>query len=70
MKIKTITFEHSRDFSAVMECEHCGATQQNNSGYHDSYYHTEVIPAMTCKACGKNRAGQTKPVHVIAGERQ
>lgn len=58
VKIKTITFEHRNDFRAVMECEHCGATQQNNTGYHDNYYHTAVIPGMYCKSCGKNRAGE------------
>ena len=57
MKIKEITFEMSNDFAAVMECEHCGGTQKLSSGYHDSFYHTRVIPAMTCKTCGKNRDG-------------
>ena len=56
MKIKTITSEHRNDFCAVMECEHCGATQENPYGYHDTNYHTRVIPMMHCKACGKNRA--------------
>lgn len=57
MKIQTITSEHGNDFSAVMECEHCGSTQRITSGYHDNFYHTRVIPAMTCKSCGKNRDG-------------
>jgi hypothetical protein len=59
MKIQQITDEHRNDFCAVMECEHCGATRINRSGYHDNYYHTQVIPAMICMKCGKNRAGQT-----------
>lgn len=58
MKIKTITFELGNDFNAIMECEHCGSTQENKSGYHDNYYHTRVIPAMHCNGCGKNRAGE------------
>jgi transcription elongation factor Elf1 len=57
MKIKQITSEYRNDFSADMECEHCGHVQQLTSGYHDNYYHTQVIPAMFCKACGLNRAG-------------
>lgn len=58
MQIQKITFEHGRDFSAVMECEHCKGTQENRSGYHDGYYHHVVIPGMHCKSCGKNRAGE------------
>jgi len=58
MKIKTITYESRNDFHAIMECEHCGAEQKNTSGYHDNYYHTQVIPGMFCKTCGRNRAGE------------
>lgn len=58
MKIKEITSEHRNDFSATMECEHCGRTQKLTTGYHDNYYHTRVIPAMNCNWCGKNRAGE------------
>lgn len=57
MKIKEITFESGNDFSAILECEHCGGTQKISSGYHDNYYHTKVIPSITCFACGKNRKG-------------
>jgi transcription elongation factor Elf1 len=57
LKIKNIKSEHRNDFTADIECEHCGHTQHLSCGYHDNYYHTKVIPAITCKACGKNRAG-------------
>lgn len=57
MKIKEITYEHRNDFRAIMECEHCENTQENNVGYNDNYYHAKVIPAMFCKSCGKNRSG-------------
>lgn len=57
MKIKEITSEHGNDFSAIMECEHCGHEGKLTSGYHDQFYHTKVIPAMFCKACGLNREG-------------
>lgn len=58
MKIKTITSEHRNDFTAVMQCEWCAATEMNYSGYHDNYYHTRVIPTMHCENCGKDRAGR------------
>lgn len=61
MKIKTIIREHANDFSAIMECEYCTATWTNNGGYHDTRYHTQVIPALWCPACGLNRAGDMDP---------
>lgn len=60
MKIDKITFEMSNDFSAILRCEHCDATQPLTSGYHDNYYHTKVMPAINCRACGKDRAGNTE----------
>ena len=67
MKIKLVTFELGNDFSADMECEHCGGLQKLTSGYNDSFYHTKVIPAMTCEACGKNRAGLVPEVKNNSG---
>lgn len=58
MKIKTILTEHRADFTAIMQCEHCGSEEKNNTGYHDHFYHTRVIPAMHCRACGLNREGE------------
>lgn len=58
MKIEKILSEHRNDFSAVMECEHCGHQGKFTDGYHDAFYHTRVIPAMRCAACSKNRAGE------------
>jgi len=57
VKIKEITSFYRNDFSAVMQCEHCESTQKLSSGYDDGFYHTKVIPAMTCNKCGKNRSG-------------
>jgi len=57
MKIAKILSEHRNDFTAMMECEHCGATEKLTTGYHDNFYHTKVIPAMHCGACGKDRQG-------------
>lgn len=58
MKIMQILSQHRNDFTADMECEHCGNVQRNPYGYHDAYYHEKVIPAMTCKKCRMNRAGE------------
>ena len=55
MRIKEFTFEMGSDFHAMMECEHCGGTQELKSGYHDHNYHLRVIPEMECKSCGKSR---------------
>lgn len=57
MRISTYISRLGRDFSAVFECEHCGSTQKITTGYDDAYYHQHVIPAMTCRSCGRNRAG-------------
>ena len=61
MKIKTITSQHRRDFTAVYECEHCGATE-TAGGYDDAFFHGEVIPAMACKACNKTAADTYRPL--------
>ena len=53
MKIKKITSQNRRDFWADMECEHCGNIEKNVSCYDDSYFHSDVIPKMKCKKCGK-----------------
>ena len=62
MEIKKVTFNMGNDFAAIMVCEHCESTQELNSGYNDDNYHCRVIPAMTCKSCGKNRAGEVPVV--------
>lgn len=62
MKIKEIHSQHRNDFTATMECEHCSATTKLTSGYDDDYYHSQVIPAMFCASCGKNRSGLAKEV--------
>jgi ribosomal protein L37AE/L43A len=61
MKIKQITSQNRRDFSAVYECEHCGATE-TGYGYDDDNFHRNVIPGMKCKACGKTAAEDYRPM--------
>jgi len=61
MKIETITYQHRRDFNAVLICEHCGAKQELKGGYDDSYFHNNVIPRIECKECGKIASDDYKP---------
>ena len=61
MRIKTITNQSRRDFTAIYECEHCGNTVED-SGYDDSYFHQNVIPNMTCKECGKKADTSYRPL--------
>ena len=53
MKIKQIINQHRRDFTAILECEHCEATEELKNGYDDDNYHQNVIPKFICKECGK-----------------
>ena len=61
MRIKEITSQHRRDFTAIMECEHCGHNEVDNSGYDDAFYHQNVIPNMKCDKCGKKASDDYKP---------
>jgi len=61
MRIKEITNQHRRDFTAVYECEHCGATE-TGGGYDDANFHQNVIPAKTCDACGKTASDTYRPL--------
>lgn len=55
MKIKQITYQHRRDFTADYECEGCGHVSKGQ-GYDDANFHQNVIPAMHCTKCGKTSA--------------
>ena len=61
MKIQTITSRYRRDFHAIYECEHCGATEKSY-GYDDANFHQNVIPAMKCSACGKAASDDYRPL--------
>lgn len=61
MKIKEMLSQSRRDFTATMECEHCGHEEFNKYGYDDDNYHRNVIPAMKCKVCGKVSADNYQP---------
>ena len=53
MKIKKITYQNRRDFSAILVCEYCGY-EEKGGGYDDRNFHYNVIPKMKCKQCGKS----------------
>jgi len=52
MKIKEITYQNRRDFTAIYECEHCGHEHEGR-GYDDANFHENVIPNFTCPKCDK-----------------
>lgn len=62
MKIKKITYQARRDFSAILECEHCEETQILTTGYDDDNYHQNVIPKMVCKSCGQCSPDDYRPL--------
>lgn len=62
MKIKTITSQNRRDFSAILECEHCGHEEKLTSGYDDDNYHRNVIPSFDCGSCGKKAPTDYRPL--------
>jgi primosomal protein N' len=51
MIIQTILNQNRRDFTAIFRCEHCNKTEEKR-GYDDAYFHQNVVPSMTCVACG------------------
>ena len=60
MRIKEITSQSRRDFTAVYECEHCGHTEKSY-GYDDANFHDNVIPNMRCTACDKTAGEDYQP---------
>lgn len=61
MKIKQITWQHRRDFSAIYECQHCGH-ERPGTGYDDDHFHDNVIPKMKCDECGKTAGDDYRPL--------
>lgn len=61
MKIQKIISQYRRDFRAIYECEHCGATEEG-TGYDDRHFHKAVIPAMKCKTCKKKGGDDYRPL--------
>lgn len=69
MKILRYTFEMGNDFAAIVGCEHCGHEGKLTGGYHDNFYHTQVVPSILCGGCGLNRDGTTTPRQHVNGVR-
>lgn len=61
MRIREITSQHRRDFTAVHECEHCGH-KETGYGYDDANFHKNVIPAQECGECGKTAGDDYRPL--------
>ena len=62
MKIKEITNQSRRDFSATYECEHCGHLELDSYGYDDANFHQNVIPKKKCGKCGKTSGDNYRPL--------
>lgn len=62
MKIKTILSQYRRDFTAILECEHCGHEDKLMSGYDDDNYHRNVIPNFECPECRKKSPESYRPL--------
>jgi rubredoxin len=43
-----------RDFWADYECENCGHTIYDQSGYDDRNFHDNIVPNMICPKCKKS----------------
>jgi C4-type Zn-finger protein len=54
MFIQKVLTQYNNDFTATMECEHCGSTEHLGYGYNDEFFHSKVIPAIMCNICGKS----------------
>ena len=70
MRIKNKIRQSRRDFTAVYQCEHCGA-ERASGGYDDAHFHQNVIPTMKCHECGEvapSNAPKTAPdvpAHIV-----
>jgi ribosomal protein L37AE/L43A len=61
MRIRKITTQNRRDFTAIYKCEHCDYSREG-SGYDDDNFHRNVIPKMKCPKCGKQAAEDYRPM--------
>ena len=61
MKIKKFIYQNRRDFKAIFECEYCGY-EEEKWGYDDANFHSNVIPKMECKNCGKTASEDYIPL--------
>lgn len=64
MRIKEITSQTRRDFTAIFECEHCGCSY-SASGYDDAHFHNTVVPGIPCPACNKTAPSAVRNARYI-----
>ena len=62
MRIKKILSQHRRDFTATIECEHCGNEDTLFGGYDDTFYHANVVPKIKWSKCGKVAPSDYRPL--------
>lgn len=63
MKIKEITSQNRRDFTAIIECDHTDCDGQDTiNGYDDAHYHQNVIPDIKCLKCKRTAPESHKPI--------
>lgn len=65
MRVIELLSKFGRNYSAVLSCEHCGATEQLSTGYADKNYEENVLPAIACQKCHKIRDGREVPENVL-----
>lgn len=61
MKIKEILSQHRRDMELLLVCEHCDH-EVKRDGYDDRFFHSQVIPSIKCKECGKESGDSYRPL--------
>jgi hypothetical protein len=54
MKLINKYNQNRRDCDCDLECEGCGNLEKEVRAYDDSYFWSQVIPAMECEKCGKS----------------
>jgi transcription elongation factor Elf1 len=70
MKIKKILSQTRRDFTATLDCEHCGHEQKLSGGYDDDNYHKNVIPQIKCKKCDQKAPEDFRPLQPKYADRE
>ena len=70
MRIKKILTQHRRDFTATLECKHCGNEDDLKYGYDDEYYHRNVIPTISCSKCGEKASEDYRPLTTKYGHNE
>lgn len=69
MQVVKVVWRYHNDYSADLQCEHCGNIQRGGGLYADENYYFNVLPALYfCNKCGRNGHGQTAAEYTAACE--